>query len=101
MYRIIDVNTGVEIGVTETPRYIKKSKSGHNVQTERKDATGIAYKSDPYNLVGTSGIGAEVTILLKEFDGGDNVAATNENRSSIDELELALCDLDAELHGGV
>lgn len=95
MYRIINTDTGAEIGATETPRYIKKSRSGQNIEATKQDAMGVAYKSEAYNLVGTAGVGAEETVLLKEYDGGDNVADTVKNTDSIAELEDALCEQDA------
>ena len=100
MYRIINVNGGAEIGITEKPRYIKKSKSGQNIEAPKEEATGIAYKSTPYNLLGTEGVGADDTVLLSEYDAGDNVADTAKNTTSIAELETAICDLDEEIHGG-
>lgn len=94
MYRIINTNGGAEIGVTENPRYIKKSKSGQNIGATKEEAQGIAYKSTPYNLLGTEGIGAEETVILSEYDAGDNVAETARNTGSIAELEDAMCEQD-------
>jgi hypothetical protein len=100
MYRIINTADGMEIGSTEAPRYIKKSKSGQNIETTREEATGVAYKSTPYNLLNTEGVGADETVILSEYDAGDNAAETIKNTASIAELETAVCDLDEQINGG-
>ena len=100
MYRIINTDSGAEIGVTEKPLYIKKSASGQNVEATKEEAQGIAYKGTPYNLLNREGVGADETVLLSEYDEGDNVADTAKNSASIAELETAICDLDEEIHGG-
>lgn len=75
MYRLIKASGGAEIGVTEKPRFIKKSSAGIYIEADEKGAQGVAYKGTPYNLYGRSGVGAEETALLIEFDGGDISAA--------------------------
>lgn len=100
MYRIINTDTGAEIGSTEAPRYTKLSENGTRIEATKEEATGIAYKGTPYNLLNTEGVGAEETVLLSEYDAGDNVADTAKNSASIAELETAICDLDEEIHGG-
>lgn len=95
MYRIINTKTGAEIGSTEAPRYIKLSENGTKIEATPEEALGIAYKSTAYNLFGREGVGAEETVLLSEYDAGDNVAETVKNTDSIAELEDAMCEQDA------
>ena len=92
MYRIINTNDGVEIGCTEAPRFIRKSSAGCYVQTDELAAQGIAFKGTPYNLRDREGVGAEETVLLVEFDGGEVVGTTAEaeaqNRADIDYIAM-------------
>lgn len=95
MYRLINTTTGAVLGVVENPRFITRHPEGFFYGVDREKATGVAYKSIPYNLFGTEGVGAEETVLPREFDGGDSVVATARNTAGIAAIENALCEQDA------
>lgn len=95
MYRIIKEKTGAEVGSTEKPIFIRKKSNGCYVQTSEAEAQGIAFKGTPYNLFGRKGVGADETVMLVEFDGGDAVsevgpigAQTAHNAAHIDYLSM-------------
>lgn len=94
MYRIINANGGVEIGSTEAPRFIRKNSAGCYVQTDEKNAQGIAYKGTPYNLQGREGVDAEDSVLLFEFDAGGEAemtaAAVAANSAAIDDILVSM-----------
>lgn len=94
MYRIINTKDGVEVGATDKPVYIKRNPNGVFVETTREQARGVAYKSTPYNLCRTDGVGAEDTVVVREYDGGDDAVETLRNAESIAEMEDALCEQD-------
>jgi len=71
MYRLIRERGGLEIGLTERPRFIKKSSSGVFIETSEAEAQGVAYKGTAYNLQGRNGLDAAETALLIQFDAGD------------------------------
>ena len=71
MYRLILTRNGAEAGMTETPRFIKRSSTGVYVETDEAAAEGVAYKGAAYNLQGRTGVGAEETVMLISFDSGD------------------------------
>ena len=112
IYKIVNADTNELIGITDNPRYIYLKGTGSLVPAERKqDATGVAYKSTPYNLVGTIGVGAETTVVVFELDNGDfqidniDLFTTIQdamcdtdtlNSSRLDAIEDALCELDKE-----
>lgn len=76
MYRIININTGDVIGMVDEVIYIRrKESSGSLVKANPSNAEGIAYRSVPYNLSGRDGVGAEITVVVNEFDGAEEIAA--------------------------
>lgn len=95
MYRIIKAESGAIIGATEKPRYIYRKSNGCYVETKDENAPGIAFKGVPYNIQDREGVGAEETVILVEFDGGDAVsevgpigAQTAHNAAHIDYLSM-------------
>ena len=82
MHRLINTNGGAEIGVTEKPRFIKKSSTGVYIEAGEQEAEGVAYKGTAYNLQGRTGVGAEETAMLIEFDGGD-ISAEVKNTGNV------------------
>lgn len=94
VYKIINTETGAEIGTVENPNYVARHEEGFFYGVERGEARGIAYKSVPYNLFGTPGIGAEETVVLKEYDGGNDAVETAKNAAGIAEIEDAMCEQD-------
>ena len=93
MYKIIDTDTNEVIGMTATINYIrKKSQTGALVTAKKiQDAEGIAYKSTPYNLSGTNGVGAEITVIVSEFDEAEFM---QELKNNAEMLEDAMCEQD-------
>jgi hypothetical protein len=69
MYRIIQTN-GTELGITEDVNYIKVSGNGCFVLTDREHAVGVAFRSEPYNLLGHQEIQGAGTVIVSEIDGG-------------------------------
>lgn len=96
MYRIIKEKTGAEVGSTEKPIFIRKKSNGCYVQTSEAEAQGIAFKGTPYNLFGREGVGADETVMLVEFDGGDAVsdigAAVDANSAAIDDIIISMLE---------
>ena len=93
LYKIIDTSTGEIIGMTAAVNYIRrKSETGALVVAKKiQDATGIAYKSIPYNLSGTDGIDADITVVISEFDEAEYM---HELKNSAEMLEDAICEQD-------
>ena len=86
MFRIIDIDDGTEIGVSDSIFYIKVGQAGDFVPTDREHATGVAVDSTPYNLIGFDQIAGAPTVVVSEFDGGKTV---QEQRKLIDGLILS------------
>ena len=93
LYKIIDTSTGEIIGMTAAVNYIRKKPETGAFVTAKKiqDATGVAYKSIPYNLSGTEGIGADITVVIGEFDEAEYM---QELKNSAEMLEDAMCEQD-------
>lgn len=73
MFRIITLD-GKLVGVTETVRYIKiHPHNGCFVEATKNEAVGIAYRSNPYNLIGHDEIKDRPTVFVKEFDGAEEI----------------------------
>ena len=73
MYRITTTD-GITLGYTDEVRYIKINKrNGCFNAADKKDAIGIAYKSNPYNLFGHEEIKDAKTVFVTEFDGGSEL----------------------------
>lgn len=97
MYKIISTADGSTIGTTENPLFIrKKETTGCYVKTKALNAQGVAYRGTPYNLQGKVGVGATDTVILVEFDAGDEVdktaAALAENSSAIDNIIITMLE---------
>ena len=87
MFRIITLD-GKPIGVTEKVRYIKiHPHNGCFIEATKDDAIGIAYKSNPYNLIGHDKINDRPTVFVKEFDGAEEIdSLSKKNKVLTDEL---------------
>ena len=72
MYRIIKI-AGTELGITDSVNYIKIGESGSYINATETDAIGVAYNSEPYNLIGHDDIEGVETVVVSEFDGGNVV----------------------------
>lgn len=91
MFRIITTN-GVELGVTETVNYIKKNpRNGCFNTCEEKDAIGVSFKSNPYNLFGHADIADVETVLVVKIDGGNEIDSVKAQNVSLTE-QLAETD---------
>lgn len=102
MYKIINATDGSEIGKVEKPNYIKiKESTGVRIPLKKDEpisnAQGIAYRDSAYNLQGTDGVGADISVFLIEMDGGiattDNTAAITANSEAIDNLVIAMLEV--------
>lgn len=89
MYRIINVNTGDEIGVMDAVNYIKVGQSGDFSPAMEEDAIGVAVDSIPYNLFGHDEIEDADTVIVSEFDGGSYIAG---QRRVIDGLIITMLE---------
>lgn len=72
MYLIIKTDDGAVIGNTEKPIYIYKKSTGCFVIADEQNAQGVAYKGTSYNLRDREGVGADETVIVVEYDGGDD-----------------------------
>lgn len=72
MFRIIKID-GTELGITDSVNYIKISASGSYISASENDAIGVAFNSEPYNLVGHNEIEGVDTVVVSRIDGGAEV----------------------------
>lgn len=72
MYRIIKID-GTELGITDSVTYIKISESGSYVNATEENAIGVAFNSEPYNLIGHDDIDGVDTVVVSKIDGGQLV----------------------------
>ena len=63
MYRIIKID-GTELGITDSVNYIKIGESGSYINATETDAIGVAYNSEPYNLIGHDDIELSLIHIL-------------------------------------
>lgn len=89
MYRIIKID-GTELGITDSVNYIKIGVSGSFTNATEADAIGVAFKSEPYNLLGHDDIEDADTVIVSKIDGG---IMAYEQRSLVDELILAALEV--------
>ena len=89
MYRIIKID-GTELGITDSVNYIKIGESGDYVTASEQDAIGIAFNSEPYNLLGHEDIEGADTVIVSNENGGNMVY---EQRNLIDELIIAALEV--------
>ena len=85
MFRIIKID-GTELGITDSVNYIKIGESGDYATASEQDAIGIAFNSEPYNLLGHEDIEGADTVIVSNVNGGNMVY---EQRNLIDELIIA------------
>ena len=91
MFRIITTE-GVELGLTEDVRYIKRNeRNGCFNRCDKADAIGVAFHSIPYNLRGHSDIPDTDTVFVVEVDGGDKLYNVGEDTIALAE-QLAETD---------
>ena len=84
MYWITNINGGF-ISNTETPVYIKKSAAGSFVFATEDEAIGIAFNGNVYNLYGHEEIEDAETVVVNEFDSGQEFVAYSELVEAISE----------------
>ena len=98
MHKIINFDTGEEIGITDFLHYIRLGKNGCFVMCkDGEEPQGIAYNSTPYNLAGKESMGDLPTVMVREYDAGKEFEALNEASQTLTdqltEAQLALCDV--------
>ncbi len=124
MYHII-INEEIK-GFLETPRYIKiNPETRAYIEAKLDEAVGVAFGGIAYNLIGHDEIPDAPQAIVKEIDGaeivfndstkiikhGENIfeiesvlcefdMALNERMNEINEMGLALCELDEAINGG-
>lgn len=72
MYRIITLD-GTELGMTDSVLYVKIGNSGSFTPCSVDEAIGVAFNSEPYNLVGHDEIEGAGTVVVAAVDGGEKV----------------------------
>lgn len=96
MYLLIRTADGVEIGAVERPQYIRKSAEGAYIETNEKDARGVAYLGVAYNLWNREPIGADETVMLVERDAGQTMSDTQRavaaNSDAIDNIIISMLE---------
>lgn len=85
MYRIIKTD-GTELGMTDSVMYIKIGESGCFTPCSVDEAIGVAFESEPYNLLGHEEIENADTVIVSECDGG---AFAAHQRDLVDELIIS------------
>ena len=89
MFRIIKID-GTELGITDSVNYIKIGESGDYATASEQDAIGIAFNSEPYNLLGHEDIEGADTVIVSNVNGGNMVY---EQRNLIYELIIAALEV--------
>ena len=89
MYRIIKID-GTELGITDSVNYIKIGASGDLTNATETDAIGVAFNSEPYNLLGHDDIDGADTIIVSKIGSG---SMAYEQRGLVDELILAALEV--------
>ena len=89
MFRIIKID-GTGLGITDSVNYIKIGESGDYATASEQDAIGIAFNSEPYNLLGHEDIEGADTVIVSNVNGGNMVY---EQRNLIDELIIAALEV--------
>lgn len=97
MYRINTLD-GIEVGITETLRYIKVHENGSFVQATDDEAVGIAFKSTPYNLIGHDEIEGADTVIISEFDGGIELESLSQKHIGAEQMitDLDIANIEAQ-----
>lgn len=81
---------GTELGMTDSVLYIKIGNSGSFTPCSVDEAIGVAFNSEPYNLVGHDEIEGAGTVVVAKCDGGSLVA---HQRDLVDELILSALEV--------
>lgn len=77
MYEI-KTTYGAFVGTTEAPIYIKRAANGCFVQCAQKEAIGIAFQSEPYNLAGqVATINDRPSVTVTEVEAGKIIDEQN------------------------
>ena len=99
MYKIRNTNTGVCVGMTEAPNYIKKAENGCYVLCPEPEASGIAFEGEVFHLLGKEALEGVDTVALEEVDGGmeffNAQASTAEQLAQADETAIELYEAQA------
>lgn len=91
MYKIVNAADGELIGTTEQLFYIRKKESTDCfVPANPRTAQGISYLGTPYNLQGRGGVGADISVIAVQFDGG---TFFDETRTALDQTNAAIDDI--------
>lgn len=88
MYKIVDAKTGQIYGAVETVTYIKISDNGTYIVASPDEAVGVAFNSNPYNLIGHDEISGAKTIVPIEFNSGDDIFKLNQAADDNDEMSV-------------
>jgi hypothetical protein len=111
MFRIINLTTGKEIGLTDKVNYIKVNpKTGCYIPAKKEEAIGIAFKGIAYNIANRTDIKDADSVMTVAIDGGSTLqdvklkehtleaqlAETDEAAIELYEANLALEEANAE-----
>lgn len=96
MYKLINNSTGLEIGVTESLRYIRKNpSSGAYIQCSANEAEGVAFNGRwnifPFEKMDD----ADGQVVICEIDITDYIKEIARNQANIDYVAM-MCDIDIE-----
>lgn len=83
MYRIITLD-GTELGMTDSVLYIKIGNSGSFTPCSVDEAIGVAFNSEPYNLIGHSVINGADTVIITKCDSGELIGAHDQSVGSLE-----------------
>lgn len=87
MYKLIKKD-GAELGYTEKVNYIKIHTNGCFVSTTESNATGVAFESIPYNLLGHNEISGADTVIVVSVDAGALFKESQKNSANIDYISM-------------
>lgn len=106
MYKVINIETGAVLAMTEAPNYINKADNGCFVLCRPEEAEGIAWEGVPYALFGKELEGAAGTVNLVETDTGEvirgvQLATEDTDAMMVDqEYRLTMLELGLTEEGG-
>ena len=87
MYKISSIS-GELIGYAEKIKYIKINKRGVYVETTPGQATGIAYNSTPYNLMGYKDFIDAETVVVSQIEIDSFLREISQNTANIDYISM-------------
>lgn len=89
MFKLINTDTGAELGMTAAPTYVKQHENGCFVLCPEPEAQGISFEGNVYHILGRPGLeGAAGTVALEAVDAGAALAAIQQTAADNDAMNV-------------